>query len=337
MILQGDVKDQIKKVKSGSIDCIVTSPPYYQLRDYEHDEQWGSESTPKDYLDKMFNLTQQLNRVLKSTGSLWLNIGDTYDNTSQIGIPERLMIKMIDDGGWILRNRLIWYKVTGMPEPVKNRLTHKYDMIYFFVKSKKYYFDLDNIRVPYQHDQSRKPKYVNDYSLQSTLDGKQIEGNGRDYYVQLINDSNLTETEKSNARIALQRARQTGHNFRLDVRGKTSDEEHQHGRAAQISKDGFAVIWATHKIGPNPGDALYFPYDYNKYAHFAQFPNTLPEFCITASCPPDGTVLDPFAGSGTTLVAAKRLKRKYMGIELNSKYVDMIHERLKETIVQLDA
>ena len=135
----------------------------------------------------------------------------------------------------------------------------------------------------------------------------------------------------------MHRVRQSGEDFCFEIRGISTAEHHQTDRANELQKKGFAVIRNGHLKGPNPGDVIWFPYDHNKYAHYATFPKSLPEFCITAACPADGTVLDPFAGTGTTLVAAKRLKRKYMGIELNPKYVDMIHERIKETIVQLDA
>jgi len=187
-ILIGDVIEQIKKIPSESVDTIVSSPPYWGLRDYGEEGQWGLEKDFHDYLDKMDTLMNECWRVLKPTGSCWINLGDTYstisggmkdlkagrtkqygkvnytDNgkksaysvdqvkmykglqtKSRVGIPERFYIRCIDNG-WVARNHIVWTKANSMPSSVRDRFTNKWESVFFFVKQKKYYFNLDAVR-----------------------------------------------------------------------------------------------------------------------------------------------------------------------------------------------
>ena len=175
-ILLGDALQELKKIPSETIDTIITSPPYYGLRDYGVDGQIGLEKTLAEYLDKMLVITAELKRVLKKTGTLWLNHGDSYASIGKLcgdftrnepdttwgrhdknrgrsrikkgEYPEkcllmqneRLIMRMIDEQGWILRNRLIWWKPNCMPSSVRDRFTVDYEPLYFLVKSKKYWF-----------------------------------------------------------------------------------------------------------------------------------------------------------------------------------------------------
>jgi len=185
-ILQGDVLEKLTDISNESIDVIITSPPYWGLRDYGVDGQIGLEPDFRDYLKIMEKIMDQLKRVLKNTGSCWINLGDTYNGTgdhtyelsdneikwktgpkkikldslphktksyfiknigrkSRFGIPERFYINCIDEG-WIARNHIPWYKSNSMPSSVKDRFTNKWESIFFFVKSQKYYFNLDAVR-----------------------------------------------------------------------------------------------------------------------------------------------------------------------------------------------
>jgi len=176
-ILVGDVLEKLKEIPEESIDCVVTSPPYWGLRDYGIKNQWGAEPDFHDYLDKMNMLMEGIRRILKDTGTVWINIGDTYssvhtggrkgDNSqvkleaqefkqtkakilqdkTRCGIPERFYINCIDNG-WIARNNIVWQKPNAMPSSVKDRLSPKYESIFFFSKKKKYFFDLESIRIP---------------------------------------------------------------------------------------------------------------------------------------------------------------------------------------------
>ena len=172
-VIQGDCLDVIKTFPDKSINCVITSPPYWQLRDYGWNGQWGLEKTYQEYLEHLWQLMCEIHRALKDDGTVWINLGDSYSNSNVCGwtglesenfkqkaqphrvkdlpakclmlIPHRFTIGCIDRG-WILRNDIIWAKRNGMPESVTDRFSKKHEYIFFMVKSQKYYFDLDGIR-----------------------------------------------------------------------------------------------------------------------------------------------------------------------------------------------
>lgn len=145
-LLHGDALSEASKLPDGSVDCIVTSPPYYGLRDYGSQGQYGLEETPAAYVETMRALFSELRRALADDGTLWLNIGDSYGkNKNLLGIPWRVAFALQDDG-WILRNSIIWEKPNAMPESVTDRLSGRHENIFMFSKSQRYWFDLDPIR-----------------------------------------------------------------------------------------------------------------------------------------------------------------------------------------------
>ncbi|MCX5587591.1 DNA-methyltransferase [Streptomyces erythrochromogenes] len=177
-LLLGDALDQLQTLADGSVDCIVTSPPYYGLRDYGQPGQYGQENTPAAYVEQMRQVFAEARRALADEGTLWLNLGDSYSNPSSSGttgatartratrgnvqlrassterptksllmIPERVCLALQDDG-WILRNKITWHKVDAMPESVRDRLARKTEPIYLLTKAQRYHFDLDAIREP---------------------------------------------------------------------------------------------------------------------------------------------------------------------------------------------
>lgn len=142
----GDALDVLTSMPGASVDCIVTSPPYYNLRDYGHAQQLGAESSVSEYTDNLVALFREARRVLADDGTFWLNLGDGYGDSKQLrGVPWRAALALQDDG-WILRNDVIWHKPNAMPEPVKDRLSARHEHIFMFAKSVKYGFDLDPIR-----------------------------------------------------------------------------------------------------------------------------------------------------------------------------------------------
>lgn len=154
-LLHGDALEQAQQLSDGSVDCIVTSPPYYGLRDYGSEGQYGLEETPAAYVETMRALFSELRRALADGGTLWLNIGDSYGkNKNLLGIPWRVAFALQDDG-WILRNSIIWEKPNAMPESVADRLSGRHENIFMFSKSQRYWFDLDPIR---QESEKRKPQ-----------------------------------------------------------------------------------------------------------------------------------------------------------------------------------
>jgi DNA modification methylase len=141
-IIKGDALEELKKLPSESVDCVVTSPPYWGHRDYGVDGQLGNEVTQWLYLEKLLRIFREVQRVLKPTGTCWVNLGDTYDPKTKtlLQIPSRFAMEMVHQG-WILRNEIIWHKPNAMPQSATDRFTNDFEKIYFFTKSPKYYFE----------------------------------------------------------------------------------------------------------------------------------------------------------------------------------------------------
>ena len=268
MILIGDCLSKLKEVPSESVQTCVTSPPYWGLRDYDDSGQLGQEDHPEQFVSKLTEIFEEVRRVLKDDGTLWLNIGDTYfgakgghwdggnsitnSETGEkyrehrkappkheylktkdlVGVPWLLAFSM-QKKGWFLRQDIIWAKPNPMPEAVNDRCAKSHEHIFLFSKKKKYYFDADILRDAFTGARMRD--------------------------VWTINTSSFAG------------------------------------------------------------------------AHFAVFPEALPERCIKAGSKEGDTVLDPFMGSGTTAYVAQRLSRKWIGIELNPEYAKIIEQKTAQT------
>lgn len=282
----GDALDVLRTLPAESVNCVVTSPPYYGLRDYGEPGQYGLEATPTAYVEQMRLVFAEVRRVLTADGTCWLNLGDTYAGKANAGasvgrtrrsdraeliplrvnttaeapyksllmLPERVAWALVDDG-WCLRNRVVWHKPNAMPESVADRLATRHESVFMLVKSPRYWFDLDAIREP---QDSR---------------GQRHEGRS---------------------------------GYRVDHPSK-----------------GRVIERALHPLGRNPGDVWTLPLAPFPAAHFATFPPDLAERCVVAGCRPGGVVLDPFVGSGTTGMVALKHGRRFVGIDLSVKYLDL--------------
>ncbi|MGE5661123.1 MAG: DNA-methyltransferase [Ignavibacteriales bacterium] len=309
-ILHGSALDKLKELESESVDCIITSPPYYALRDYKVDGQIGNEKTIDEYVDKLIAVFTEAKRVLKKEGTCWIVLGDTYsgggndrngiNNTlacrvrsvdykaiskpkrdsifspkTLCMVPERFAIKMIDNGGWILRNKIIWKKNNCMPSSAKDRFTIDYEFIYFFTKSKKYYFKTQYEPLQKSSIERIKKGFITDDTKYDNI--KRDTGVGN-----LRNGSNPSITPDSRIK---------------------------------------RCVWT---INTKPFAE----------AHFAVFPEELVKQCLDAGCPENGIVLDMFMGAGTTALVALKHNRKFVGIELNPDYVDMAMKRIDPYLKQ---
>lgn len=304
-IICGDSLKILKKLPDEAIDCVVTSPPYWALRDYGVKGQIGLEKSIEEYLERILDIFTEIRRVLKPEGTCWVNYGDTYANKTKGGHRNKLQNNMYDsltkqatfpklraqlntppkslcmilsrfavgmiEQGWILRNEIIWHKPNAMPQSIKDRFSTDFEKIFFFVKSRKYYFKQ-------QFEPLKNPERLKRRLLNPDKTHKHTES----YWF----SANPKLSEKRR-----QKMLEKGRNKRC--------------------------VWTI-------GTTSF------KGNHFAVYPPKLVETPVKAGCPKEGIVLDPFVGSGTTVVAAKKLGRKFIGIELNQSYVKITRDRLQE-------
>lgn len=323
----GSALKVLKTFDNEIVDCVVTSPPYWNLRDYgtaewkggskhcDHtintpdrdsyrikqnisnrpfrgnrdkclycdairvDDQIGLENTFEEYVNNLVRIFEEIKRVLKDDGVVWLNLGDTYfhqkpygnnklKTKDMIGIPWRVAFAL-QENGWYLRSDIIWQKKVILPESVKDRCTKSHEYIFMLTKSQNYYFNAEAIKEP----TVSQDNYTRD----------------RD------NPNNKTNTTPGRARIAGMK-----HN-NYETRNKRS-------------------VWT---MSPN----------ISKDYHYATFPKEIPMNCIKASCPENGVVLDPFVGSGTTVQVAEILGKKSVGIDINKQYLDICLKKIQQKTI----
>ena len=329
----GDSLSILKTIPDGTIDCIMTSPPYWGQRFYENGGI-GLESKPESFIDSLLKITKELYRVLKTTGSFWLNIGDTYKNKALQGIPWRVAIKMIDGQGWILRNDVVWNKHKGAMDSSSDKLRNIHEMIFHFVKSNHYYYDDKAIRSNPRTTTIRNGAVVSASGVCGIRYKRQIELS-----------TALSEEEKVNARQDLQQVLQKVEDgeipdFRMIIRNQQrathSDSERVSGRAKELKDKGYYFLFYN-KNGALPTDVWeILPEDtQNREKHYAVYPEDLCKIPILATCPPDGVVLDPFCGSGTTNKVAYDLRRKSIGIDISEKYINLAKQRVSQLQLNL--
>lgn len=319
-IYLGDTLETLKTWPDEFIQCVVTSPPYWGLRDYGVDGQIGLESTPDKYVQKIVDVFRQIRRCLKNDGIVWLNLGDSYAQSGKggnptdsewsgfvgnnareitakhkpskatdiglkpkdlVGIPWRVAFALQVDG-WYLRSDIIWAKPNPMPESVTDRPTKSHEYIFLLTKSERYYYNVDAIKEPsiYFDDNQNGIRPV--YKDARSYDGKH------------------SDKQRGHGR------RHAGFNDRWDLMSK-----HEQCSAMRNKRS----VW----------NISTYPYT---GAHFATFPEEIPSICIKAGSREGDLILDPFMGSGTVAMIAKRLKRNYVGIELNPQYIAMAEKRI---------
>ena len=294
----GDNVETLKTLPDESVDMCITSPPYYNLRDYKNKDQIGSESTVTDYVNGLIKVFNEIYRVMKPTGSCWVNIGDTYSKKKLLQVPSRFEIAM-SDAGWSLRNEIIWNKPNPQPISSKDRFWSNHEKIFWFVKKTKgYYFDREQIQVP-QAEVSVRRMFSN-----NNLEKRK--------------DAGATEKEG----FSLSSGSQDKHYARMR-------------ESLNIEKDfDYKKLVASGKCPSRP---MFSVWDISttsyKGAHFAVYPPELIERPILSTCPPNGIVIDPFMGSGTTAVVAKNNGRQYIGCELNPEYAELSEKRISESKV----
>lgn len=326
LLLNGDALTVLKNISSDSVDFVMTSPPYWGQREYEN----GGIGHELNYIDFIKNLTViclEIKRILVPTGSFWLNLGDTYSGKGLVGIPWRVAFELTDKQGWIMRNNVIWNKMKGGMDSTKDRLANVYEQLFHFVKqSKGYYYNIDAIR-----SKPRVAKIVNGAVVSATG------VSGIRYKRQIELSTALSEDEKMMALLSLEQtltdvASGKISDFRMIIRGQQrtthSNSEKVSGRAKELRDKGFYFL-KYHPKGSKPGDVWDIsPEDtQQREMHFAPYPLELCNIPLLATCPEDGIALDPFCGTGTTLIAARNFNRKSVGIDISHYYLEITQQR----------
>ena len=313
-IIEGDALKELKKFPNESIDCVITSPPYWQLRDYGFKDQWGLEKTYMMYLEKMFSLMDEIYRVLKPEGTVWVNLGDSFfgsgngsgkspfdDAQTLIKVKAGKIVPMVANNnkennlspkcltmiphrfgvgcierGWLVRNDIIWAKPNSLPESVRDRFSKKHEHILFLTKNPDYYFDLDAVREPYKDSSFERVQYGMTAYGGDAKNTKGPFGKGKK------GGGKLTKVK-------------------LNPKGKNPGD--------------VTDFW---KISTKRGSAK----------HYATFNGELITKPILAGCPEGGIILDPFCGTGTTGVRALELGRNFIGIDGKKSYCNIARKNI---------
>lgn len=405
-----DILSALERIEDESIDCLVTSPPYFSLRDYgkETETIWGGEKSrnhiwkvhqesarggsssgtsivgvnqnneannrghptlsnycischawqgqlglepsPAEYIDHLMQITSKIKPKMKTTSTFFWNMNDSYASgggkgidqsfnrekdvetgqpnnpakaklratlgKSKLLIPEQFAIKMVYEGGWLLRNSIIWHKLSSMPSSFVDRLTNTYEPMFFFTKDKSYYFDLNAIRLkktyPNQHVKELCEEIYNK-AKQMRNQNKLLSYKGK-----------IKANQNSNASVLL--------GFTIAIRQIAKQTIAEHPELTERERE--YINWFQHNqigniIGSNPGDVWSLNAEPVKEEHYASFPGKLVRKALLAGCPPSGTVFDPFMGSGTTAKVALDMGLNVIGCEISSKYCNIIEKRCK--------
>ena len=361
-ILQGDVVEQLKTLPDKSVHCTVTSPPYYGLRNYGVEGQIGLEKTPEEYVQKLVEVFREVRRVLRDDGTLWLNLGDSYaggggssghtSETKNFGrttesygavatngkvpnglkpkdlcmIPARVALALQADGWW-LRSQIPWLKRNSMPESCNDRPSSAVEYIYLLTKSKDYFYDIDAIRVKYSEAYLTENRPMGVLRQRLYPDSKYLTC---EYGSNQFKPKNLQRGDPNTMHKAREMARNgtniIGHSGNYNADGECLLNPEGRNRR---NSDWFFESWQGLYSEDDEPLAMIVNPQARSELHFATFPDKLVEPCIKAGCPVDGTVLDPFGGSGTTGDIARELKRDCILIELNPEYIKIMKNRLR--------
>jgi DNA modification methylase len=316
-IFHADCRKGMAFLTDESVDCCVTSPPYWGLRDYGAEEQIGLEGSFEDYLQSLSQVFREVRRVLKNDGTLWLNLGDAYaskggsghqgkhgyrynrthtqrqllaaagtsglKNKELVGIPWMVAF-MLRAEGWFLRSDIIWHKPNPMPESVTHRPTKAHEYIFLLSKSEKYYYDAGAIMEPVSGSSHSRGSGLNPKAVSSPVSFQD------------------RDRQFSKGRKIKQNA-----SFSSSVRNLVTERNRR-------------TVWT---VASHPYDG----------AHFATFPPSLIRPCIQAGCPKGGVVLDPFGGSGTTGQVAKEEGRRAILFEINQEYLNLQRQRIAQECI----
>jgi len=316
-ILVGDAHETLRKLPPASVDCVVTSPPYFRLRNYQRDGQLGLEENVGLWVNELRGVLHEVQRVLVPTGSVWLNLGDSYSKgregapfKSLLLGPERLALALIEDG-WILRNKIIWAKKNPMPSAVPDRLSCTWEVIYFLTRARQYFFDLDAIRVPHTSVRPKTKKPV-EYSVPP------------EWRVASTDHAGLAEL-KASGRVGHPLGKNPGDIWHLP----TASYRGAHYAVFPLALAERPILAGCAERRCKLCHRPWRRETIRKLGHLAVRDKLQPT-CEHEVWEP-GVVLDPFIGSGTTAIAAEKHGRQWLGIELSPSFARLAEARIAAT------
>ncbi len=339
-ILVGDAVTRLREIPPATIDTVISSPPYFLLRDYQVVGQLGLEDSVDEWVRRLRVVMAEVARVLTPTGSVWLNLGDTYSRHDKFGAPpkglllapERLLLALSADG-WRCRNKIIWHKPNGMPTSVGDRLSTNYDVVYFLTRSQHYYFDLDAIRVPHVSSQGRtagvadkrRPDWAGPLAGSNSglhrfrppgIPGHLLGKNPGDVWriptrpFQGAHFATFPEALVERPLLA------------------TCPEKVCVGCGTPWKRTpGKTFILGTRRPAGRDRHVRRYPGAWRVLRQ----PGPMAASCGCDAASRPGVVLDPFFGTGTVGVVAQRLGRDWLGIELNPGYAELAWSRLRNS------
>lgn len=343
-ILIGDVRDRLREMPADSVDCVVTSPPYWGLRDYGVDGQIGLEPTLGEHLSVMVGVFEEVRRVLKPTGTLWLNYGDCYAtspngrsaaDTKAAGtddrtfrdkpfstiqgvlkakdlcmVPNRLAIAL-QEAGWWVRSEIIWAKPNPMPESINDRPATSHEKIFLLSRAPRYHYDADAVR------QGLAEASISRLAQNVEAQEGSYRANGG---------------AKTNGTMKAVGGARRRDSFKRDDSKRATAHSGQSMGTHRPDREDVAYPRGEGRNLRNyePAPVQVWPIATRPFseAHFATFPPELAERCLQAGCPAGGTVLDPFGGAGTTALVADRMGLDCTIIELNPEYAEIARRRI---------
>lgn len=348
----GDALEVLRSLPDASVDCCVTSPPYFGLRDYGEPGQYGLEDSPAAYVETMRALFSEVRRVLAHDGTLWLNLGDSYSGGNRstydvdngktasrghsvarpqtaipaknlLGIPWRVAFALQSDG-WILRSEVIWAKPSGMPESVTDRPTRSHEHVFLFAKSPRYHYDASAIA-----EESAGGAKGSRFDTGKTATHQQGRAQVGDWAerpqliraLALAKEHGLTEAHFA----AMRAVGMSDAGKAVTVQSGSGNNTEDATRLAAEAKKALGGYYREFLTAgtKNARDVWTIASQPFAEAHFAVMPPELARRAILAGCKPGGTVIDPFSGSGTTGMVAARHGRRYVGIDLSRDYLDL--------------
>lgn len=356
-----DCLEGLKRLPDKCIDMVITSPPYFNLRDYGTIGEIGSETDYNDYINNLITIFTEIHRVLKDGGSCWVNIDDVYNKQSLLCIPDKFKIKMVESG-WICRNEIIWHKPNAMPSSAKNRFNNDYEKMFFFTKRNKYFFETQYEPLKAAVSANRKKGIAQNSKYHDTEQEASVrQGMNKKRGEKLVFLRKNLPTQKEF--VDFMRSKTTAEQIAENSDLKRSKIDHwfrrdEGGFAFPSAEDWNCIKWLVddwseefNKIDKQLNDITIETDDILKNVdkgrikravwsistkpfkgcHYAPYPESLIETPIKACCPANGVVLDPFMGSGTTAVVSVKNNCNFIGFELSKEYCEIANKRIAES------